>query len=636
MRAFYTVFFCLFAAAASQGRIIYVDGNAPAVNDGTSWQNAYRYVQDALANADYSEKPVEIRVAQGLYRPDESSAEPNGTGNRGATFQLINAVIVKGGYAGLAQPDPNARDVRVYETILSGDLDENDARLANPADIWREPTRADNCQHVVTGSGTDGTAILDGFTLSAGHTSSPGGGMYNQQGSPTIIDCRFTWNCAEWGGGMANQRSSPTVIGCSFEKNAGGGGAVNNGGDSAPKFLNCRFIDNVALWAGGGAMLNGYAGFGSTGNPTVVNCIFSGNWTDRYGGAMYNERSTPTITNCTFSSNAAERGGAIYNYRDSSSILTDCILWGDTAKLGGEIYLAAYDERYPSTISVSYSNVQGGYEKVGVETGCTVQWGHGNIETDPRFVDLNSRDYHLKSEGWRWDRNWSTWVWDDVTSLCIDAGNPGSPLGGEPLTVPADPSNKWGQNLRINMGAYGGSAEASIGPHNWALLADLSNNGTVDLIDFAIFSQDWQDEGPEEPSDLNRNMRVDCADFILAAYDWLATATWVVSPPLPARASDPFPPDGAVNVDTYARLRWTPGHNGLSHDVYFGTDGSSVANAKKPSPVHVSSTSYSVYDPFLLENTTYYWRIDEVSLDGTTKGVVWHFTTARGIGGGTR
>ena len=60
-------------------------------------------------------------------------------------------------------------------------------------------------------------------------------------------------------------------------------------------------------------------------------------------------------------------------------------------------------------------------------------------------------DYHLKSEAGRWDPVSESWVIDNVTSLCIDAGDPNSLVGDEPAP----------NGDRINMGAYGGTAEAS-------------------------------------------------------------------------------------------------------------------------------------------------------------------------------
>lgn len=54
------------AATTSLGRVIYVDDDAIGANDETSRENAYNYLQDALAHANTAEKPVEVRIAQGI------------------------------------------------------------------------------------------------------------------------------------------------------------------------------------------------------------------------------------------------------------------------------------------------------------------------------------------------------------------------------------------------------------------------------------------------------------------------------------------------------------------------------------------------------------------------------------------
>ncbi len=504
--------------------VLYVDTDALGTNDGTSWENAFTYLQDAISIAAEYRQVHEIRVAQGIYKPDQGVGII--LGDQAATFQLINGLTIKGGYAGFGQPDPNARDIELYETILSGDLNSDDTQLTDPADMWSEPNRYDNSNSVVTGSGTDANAILDGFTITAAYNSQLGAGMYNEDGSPTVTNCTFTWNCAEWGGGMGNWNSSPKVISCKFESNAAaGGGGIDNAENSNPILINCTFSSNFGSWIGGG-MVNGYAGFGGSANPVLINCIFSGNSTDRYGGGMYNQYSSPTIANCTFNDNSAERGGAIYSYRGSNPTLTNCILYGDTGMWGREIYVAFYSESQPATTTVSYSNVQEGPTGVYVETGSTLNWEVGNIDADPCFVDPNNGDYHLKSEGWRWDMQRKIWTWDDVTSRCIDAGNPGSSIGEELLSVPRDPNNEWGENLRINMGAYGGTAEASMPPYVWALLADLTNDGTVNFEDYTAQAIDWLESVSEQPGDLNRNGTVDIADIALLTEDWLEQTSW--------------------------------------------------------------------------------------------------------------
>ena len=105
--------------ALATGKTIYVDDNAAGTNDGTSWENAYVYLQDALIDADYSGKPVEIRVAAGTYTPRQQT--PGDTSN---SFELINRVNLFGGYASVSDPntDPDVRDPVRFETILSGHL----------------------------------------------------------------------------------------------------------------------------------------------------------------------------------------------------------------------------------------------------------------------------------------------------------------------------------------------------------------------------------------------------------------------------------------------------------------------------------------------------------------------------------
>ncbi|GAG52121.1 unnamed protein product, partial [marine sediment metagenome] len=80
----------------------------------------------------------------------------------------------------------------------------------------------------------------------------------------------------------------------------------------------------------------------------------------------------------------------------------------------------------------------------------------GNIDADPLFADAANGDYHLKSQAGRWELGSQSWVIDDVTSPCIDAGDPGTPVGLEPLP----------NGGIINMGAFGGTAEASKSPAN--------------------------------------------------------------------------------------------------------------------------------------------------------------------------
>jgi hypothetical protein len=305
------------------GQTIFVDADASTGGDGTTWGTAYKYLQDALSVAGDGN---DIWVADGTYNPDANSTYPDGAGNRNATFQLKNGVGLYGGFAG-GETSLDERDWQTNETILSGDLNGDDGPYFANND--------ENSFHVVTGSGTDDTAVLDGFTITAGNAycndpSSRGGGMYNDNGSPTLSNCTFSENNANVsGGGMYNYfQSNPTLTNCTFTGNtAPSGGGMHNRDGSAPMLTGCSFSDNLAGWAGGGmANLNS--------NPTLTNCLFSGNTAEYGGGGMKNLDSDPNVTNCTFSGNSADsRGGGMYN-EDSNPTLTNCVFCGNEATIG--------------------------------------------------------------------------------------------------------------------------------------------------------------------------------------------------------------------------------------------------------------------------------------------------------------
>jgi len=96
----------------------------------------------------------------------------------------------------------------------------------------------------------------------------------------------------------------------------------------------------------------------------------------------------------------------------------------------------------------------------------------------------------------------------------------------------------------------------------------------------------------------------------------------------------PNPAYGAVGVKHTQILKWSPGDNAASHQVYLGTDKDAVRNANTGSPEYKGTRNLDSesFDPGKLEwYTTYYWRIDEVNnLNSKSPwiGPVWRFTTA--------
>jgi hypothetical protein len=552
-----SIFLMAFLSPAA-AKVIFVDVNAPGPNhDGSSWENAYNYLQDALSDAYPATKPVEIRVAQGIYKPDQGGSQT--PGERTATFQLINGVTLKGGYAGFGEPDPNKRDIILYETTLSGDLDGNDVQVNDPCDLLYEPTRAENSYHVVISKNRYQTAVLDGFTITAGNAngssgvwdSPSGGGMYNAGpggfvgdcGSPTLINCTFFANSAQWsGGGIYNSASerqcTPIFIKCTFTENYAdyNGGGMCNGhsiprvGKCNPDLIDCTFIDNSSGIDGGG-FFNGY------GDSTLTNCKFTANSAEGNGGGMANCGPSSTLTNCVLSGNKAKSGGGFYAYDSSITSMTNCTLAGNEATNGCTLVTDSYEHNYPSNIQLTNCILRNDGNEIHNNDNSTIEitysnvksaWpGLGNIDTDPCFVqpgywdsngtpeDANDDfwvdgDYHLKSQAGRWDPKSESWVKDDVTSPCIDAGNPGCPVGDEP-----EPNGN-----RRNMGAYGGTAEASKSPTYWRSLADTTNDWIVDPNDLKVLADYWLQTGECIPSDFDRSRFVNFNDFAILGGQW--------------------------------------------------------------------------------------------------------------------
>ena len=128
--------------------------------------------------------------------------------------------------------------------------------------------------------------------------------MINDGAAPTVINCIFSSNMANaFSGGMYNSGSSPLVTDCTFTGNsAGNGGGMHNNSSSNPGVIGCTFIDNTAGTRVGG-MYNS-----TTSAPSVTDCGFLGNTTGDDGGGMYKINSNPSIANCVFSGNSTTAG----------------------------------------------------------------------------------------------------------------------------------------------------------------------------------------------------------------------------------------------------------------------------------------------------------------------------------------
>ncbi len=284
---------------------LYVDaGVTSPTPNGLSWRTAYPNLQDALAVAIAGD---EIWVAAGVYYPDEGQGQTNNDVT--SSFAMKNGVEIYGGFAG-TETERSQRQPRVNVTVLSGDIDGDDDTDSNGVVTTTNNIMGMNAHHVIFNSNVNRTAVLDGFTITAGHVDAGGGNCPD--------------NC---GGGMYNDRSSPVINQISFSGNhAGYGGGMTNILNSRPKISQVSFSGNSAA-LGGGGMYNRI-----TSHPEISQVSFSGNSANN-GGAMFNHsNSNPEISQVSFSGNyAAFNGGGMYNDGNSNPQIINSIFWGNAA-----------------------------------------------------------------------------------------------------------------------------------------------------------------------------------------------------------------------------------------------------------------------------------------------------------------
>lgn len=345
------------------GSLLYVDDDASAGGDGQSWDTAFLFLQDALAIASIPEKDItEIRVAQGTYNPDRDEANPEGTADREATFLLVHDVTLKGGYAGIGAEDPDARDIKAFETIFSGDLLGDDG----PPGTFKN--NEENSYNVLTGPNYLETTTIDGCTIIGGNANGKaypfnrGGGFRSYEGGLDAFDCKFIGNSAMYEGGAAYIFSiCAQFVNCIFEENnAGRGGAIgihwadslgasdcvfqnNNAGSGGAiyaiggKFsinvnlIRCDFYENMALGDSGAIDF-----WGS--NLSMADCNFTNNHAEwGWGGAGAMLSGSIEIIRCTMIGNTAPDAGAFMLYEDT--ILDSCLFLDNAALgFGGAIY----------------------------------------------------------------------------------------------------------------------------------------------------------------------------------------------------------------------------------------------------------------------------------------------------------
>ncbi len=368
---------------------IYVDADAAGAEDGTSWTNAYKSLQDALAAATGSD---EIWIAEGTYYPDEGGNQTQQ--DRSANFYIPgtkNGIKIFGGFSG-EETALSQRDLATHKTILSGDIDQNGSFSGNSFHvvffdgIVNTPPTAD--------FSIDGTAQTVEFT--------------NQSADPDGSISSYSW---EFGDGSTSTEANPThtynsggeyTVLLSVKDNHGAGatstktvdvpddadpptiirktmGKESNENEHFP-ITNTTVLADVTITGGnangsenddlrGAGIFCDGNGSGKECSPTLQNLIVVSNQADSFAGGLFNDgqngNASPRITNVLFVDNrSGSNGGAMYNYGrsgESSPSLTGVTFVNNQAATnGGGMYNYSYTDGTAKPVisnSIFYGNI---------------------------------------------------------------------------------------------------------------------------------------------------------------------------------------------------------------------------------------------------------------------------------------
>ena len=193
----------------------------------------------------------------------------------------------------------------------------------------------------------------------------------------------------------------------------------------------------------------------------------------------------------------------------------------------------------------------------------------------------------------------------------------------------------WSVQTQFDLGAgaittqYDGGASATIVYDQWVeikCIIDLDNNTVDEYYDGTFFSTHQWD------NDQHDTLQV------IDLYGNNASSIYYddIKIEAPINAYNPQPADGAVHEDTWVTLKWSPGGEAVSHDLYLGEDFDAVNEGaaeafrgNRMTAFYVAGFPGFAYPDGLVPGTTYYWRVDEINdqhPDSPWRGDIWSFT----------
>jgi len=478
----------LLLVVTCQGKIITVDDDGPA---------DFGRIQDAINNS---------------WDGDTIVVKP-GTYNQNISF--IGRAIV------LTSQNPDDPSI-VRSTVIKADSD------YSVTFKWNEGNRSVLMGFTITGrgiycSGASPTIAKNMVTDCVSH------GIFGQNNATPVISDNTIQGNAEPG----IYRCDGPIINNTISQNGAGiaycNGPIINNVISANSNIQQGFGGGLYYCDGdivGNVIVNNYASFMGGGlygcDGSIVGNIIAGNRAGLSGGAI-STCSAPISNNTIVGNIASQNGGGLHNC--TGFIRNNIIAFNKAANAGG-IY------------GVSKNSYNCFWMNAGGNLGGGATAGSGDIIVEPLFALAGywdtkgtpddsddiwvSGDYHLKSQAGRWDPGSKTWSVDDVTSRCIDAGDPNSDWTAE----------LWPHGKRINMGAYGGTPQASMSPSQAGNVADLNGDDLIDYDDLVLFAQKWTRKEVLLAADLDRDGLVNFKDFSILMDNWGVRPT-PATPPLP-------------------------------------------------------------------------------------------------------